>query len=68
MGIAGKLEIDGGEMTEQEYINTGDLRTWRIISDALRWIQPSDLTRQVRQLVIKETDRLEEIVTTEPQR
>ena len=51
-------------MTEQEYIDTSDLRTLRIIINALGWLHVSDAVIEIRKLVSKEIDRLEATVVT----
>lgn len=56
-------------MTEQEYIDVTDLRSYRCALSALNWAQPSIELDVIRGLVYKEINRLEPItdklVTTE---
>jgi len=49
-------------MTEQEYINACDLRSWRIVLSAVRWIGTNETTRKVAVIVNDEIARLESLV------
>ncbi len=53
------------KMTEQEFIDACDLRTWRVIRDAMMWIADNDTTQEIKHLIHGEMMRLEEIVGTE---
>ena len=52
-------------MTEQEYIDTSDLRSWRMIQTLLSWVSPNDTAKKIIKLCYQETQRLEQIVEIE---
>jgi len=49
-------------MTEQEYLDTSNLRTLRIISEILVWLETNDDIIKIRTAVRKEIARLEKVV------
>ncbi len=49
-------------MTEQEYIDACDLRTWRAVKSIMDWLMPSDVAKQIHTLIYEEIDRLEPLV------
>ena len=49
-------------MKIKEYNDVCALRTYRIVLSCMRWLMPSDATKEIGEMMYKEIDRLENIV------